>query len=102
MPNLINQCNGSCCGAFTIGKHTIKSLKQSTKNWKDDNKTFISLLYVVRHEEGFDSFSCVRFNKETKLCTAYKHRPPICSDYPYDSVCTFPGCGYTNACEGAD
>lgn len=35
-------------------------------------------------DPGYPQFyECVNFDRETRRCTKYEDRPPVCRDYPY-------------------
>lgn len=86
-----NECTGHCCARFTLKKGAIKKFKAYEPEGEFDIRQGM-LKFVGYNTEhgGLPSewnYSCNYWDSETRLCTAYEHRPKMCSEYPYDGIC---------------
>lgn len=92
---------GCCCeniyvrhnGAVIQDEETFEKIK------KEDDYSFYKHIEIIGKDEFGLIFSCQKFDKEKRLCTAHKSRPSICSNYPSEDIfkmgaCLKEGCGY--------
>lgn len=114
-----DSCNGDCCEAFCLNLSTDEIWRaydawfEGKKVWvTDDGKklkpmTDIHLVapmlrslgkHLVNPVSG-DTFNyprelytCTHFDRETRRCAIYEHRPHMCREYPGHKRCEYPGC----------
>lgn len=114
-----NSCNGDCCEAFTLPFsgdefwRAFDSWARGETSWTDNSgedhgiPTDIHLVApmirsIGRHrtnpvgaqeyEEPIELFTCIHFNKETRRCGIYEHRPEVCRSYPTNNCCDYQRC----------
>lgn len=92
---------GSCCRNIYVrhGKDIIKAEEQFEKIKKEDSYIFYQHIKVIGKDDFGLIFECNKFDKEKKLCTDHKNRPPICKNYPREEIFKMgaslqDGCGY--------
>lgn len=91
-------CDGSCCVAFPIGGAgtTLDFVRNSRVR---DGDLLGFMLRQLTHDEAVERrqrfgvklpvypdtvyYRCIYWDESTRLCTAYRDRPEMCSDYPY-------------------
>lgn len=102
-------------------KRRSKSLRDGNKTWKDDHgkeyahstnsdevlKISDMLIHIETKKERPNKrddkttlnskyfYTCMHFNKATRLCGDYKNRPNMCSGYPENTTtkkCHIEGC----------
>lgn len=101
--NSNNDCNkcGRCCEAirlsytkeqliekFGIGhsdtKFVIENWNEITREEaRQINPWFFEQYKELEKREDSVYYTCSKFNKETRLCGAYKDRPYVCEGYPF-------------------
>lgn len=105
-------CNGDCCVAFRV-PFTLVDLAEGNVGDMDVEEarmladmlepltlaeTRLRQLDFIRgvipvfdeSDEGF-LYKCKNWDEETRLCTIYEDRPPMCRDFPYGKPCRY-GC----------
>jgi Fe-S-cluster containining protein len=100
----MSQCTGKCCAAFHLPSYD--RLMEDPLRIEDGMEIVTMILPLsieeakaVQEEEGLDFglkdplFTCRWWNKETRLCMNYDHRPRMCQNYPYENECSH-GCGF--------
>jgi Fe-S-cluster containining protein len=102
---LTNGCTGECCREFPMST-PYAVLMDNYKAWISGNKdglTIINDIHLifpmvrrVRKEDGNQLYSCVHWDRKTKLCGIYDIRPQMCRDYPYGGQCYKHGCKINN------
>lgn len=56
----------------------------------------ISMLNKWKHSDRPTHwYTCKHFDKGTKNCTIYDHRPQMCREYPYGNKCEYKGCSWS-------
>ncbi len=85
---------GACCQNIYV-RHNNKIIK-TEEEFNDiknkDDYIFYKYVNVVGSDDFGLIFSCSKFDKEKKLCTVHKKRPPICRNYPSEEIFTFGAC----------
>jgi Fe-S-cluster containining protein len=92
-----SQC-GDCCEAIPF-KYNKKQMAEITFDEDSPNHQTQQFVlkwwrrisrkkYVELHPEAKDTISeffytCLKFDPQTRLCTAHDERPPVCSNYPW-------------------
>ena len=106
-----NGCIGGCCEEFPINnsksnngftpddmrKHIMKNRgTQIEKETNQIGRMIIALGYRRRLEDNklLYMWTCVNFDKESRLCKIYESRPYMCRKYPEDHSCGYSGCNF--------
>jgi len=100
---LVGSCNrcGQCCRTPVIPVYPLifylPFVKRMVIAWHRAVNGF-ELIREVRRE-GLLVFSCTHWDRDSRLCDAYKSRPGMCRDYPGNLVYAadpelFETCGY--------
>jgi Fe-S-cluster containining protein len=91
-----NQC-GNCCENIPMNT-TKKAIRALLRTGKLKTKRGLAdATFIMKHwhfagwmevynglpKPGQRVYSCDMFDTETRLCTAHKDRPPVCSLYPW-------------------
>lgn len=90
------KCGGSCCERLFYPR-TPEGLKQDyeDKHKRDEDIVEIYHMLELLELDGIGGwYTCLNWDKESKLCKIYDERPQMCRDYPYDSPCVH--CGWEN------
>lgn len=62
-------------------------MEQGNADYQLRNVDFINKHWTPQRDQDLWSnlvlLQCDKFDHETRTCTAYEDRPPICSDYPF-------------------
>ena len=79
---------GECCRNIYVrhGKDIIKTVEQFEEIKKNDDYVFYKHIKVIGSDEFGLIFECEKFDKEKKLCSDHKNRPPICRNYPSEQI----------------
>ena len=79
---------GACCENIYVrhGKNTIKTEEEFEKIKQIDNYSFYQHIKVIGKDDFGLIFECQKFDKEKRLCTDHKNRPPICVNYPSEEI----------------
>jgi len=79
---------GACCQNIYVrhGKNIIKTEEEFEKIKSCDSYVFYQHIKVIGKDDFGLIFECLKFDKDKKLCTDHKHRPPICSNYPSEDI----------------
>jgi hypothetical protein len=93
---------GRCCENIYVrhGKDIIKTTEEFEKIKKTDDYIFYKNIDVIGEDDFGLIFSCRKYDKEKKLCTDHKKRPPICVNYPSEEIFSMgaslhENCGYS-------
>lgn len=103
-PSCSGKCTGHCCEDFmmpmTIGERKrMREARIAKTTWTNDkgelqakyynDDPFVSnefledmLISLGTGTQGEARFTCRHFDKETRLCGSYNHRPWFCHAYP--------------------
>ena len=94
------QC-GCCCENIYVRHHgtVIQNEEEFKEIQKTDNYSFYKHISIIGKDDFGLIFSCDKFDKEHRLCTDHKNRPPICKNYPSEEIFSFGAqlqekCGY--------
>ena len=85
---------GACCQNIYV-RHSnkiIESQEEFDKIRECDDYSFYKHIEVVGKDDFGLIFSCNKFDKDKKLCTDHKNRPPICRNYPSEEIFSFGAC----------
>lgn len=108
-------CQGDCCVAFRV-PYTMEELEAGDVGDQDQAEAFVlaEMLEPLTLQEFMDRqdefvlgartrvteeddghlYKCKKWDEETRLCTDYENRPPMCRTFPYDKPCRY-GCSCT-------
>ena len=103
-------CGGKCCAVFYLGRTKEEWL--AIEDPSAEQKVIADMIIPLTNAEAVARqndlngnpdwqteapeghyFTCRHWDQTTGLCTIYDRRPRMCSDYPYDFVCQYKGCG---------
>jgi Fe-S-cluster containining protein len=91
---------GSCCKNISVkhGKNVIKTPEE----FEQLQRKFpvYRMLRIMDNAQHGLVFQCVCLDDETGKCTDYNNRPPICRNYPHETIFKLGGnladsCGFT-------
>ena len=92
---------GRCCENIYVrhNNNVIQNEDEFENIKKTDDYSFYKHITVIGKDDFGLIFSCNKFDKEKKLCTDHKNRPPICKNYPSEEIFSFGAqlqnnCGY--------
>ena len=81
---------------YGVGSWFLKCLRGFVEckaaEWSDikikqiDNCSFYQHIKVIGKDDFGLIFECQKFDKEKRLCTDHKNRPPICVNYPSEEI----------------
>ena len=79
---------GACCRNIYVrhGKKIIKTVEEFEKIKNSDDYSFYQHIKVIGNDDFGLIFECEKFDKDKKLCSDHKNRPPICSNYPSEEI----------------
>lgn len=75
--NLCSGC-GDCCDRIWLagGRMAIATNTEATM----ENRVWASELVPL---EQPNTYACPKFDRESRSCTTYEDRPPVCSNFPW-------------------
>ena len=92
---------GCCCENIYVRhkNNVIKTKEEFEEIKKVDDYVFYKHITIVGNDDFVLIFSCDKFDKEKRICTDHKNRPPICKNYPSEEIFSFgatlqDNCGY--------
>ena len=84
------QCGGCCENIYVRHNGKVILDEEEFKNiQKTDNYSFYKHITIIGKDDFGLIFSCDKFDKEHRLCTDHKNRPPICKNYPSEEIFSF-------------
>ena len=90
---------GSCCTNISIkdGRKVVSSVEQF--ELLQQKYPEYRMFKVLSVEDDVLTFKCLFLDEESGRCTNYKHRPPICRNYPNEIIFKLGGtlaetCGF--------
>lgn len=93
---------GCCCENIYVwhNKKVIASEQEFKNILKTDDYSFYKHISIVGKDEFGLIFSCDKFDKINRICLDHKNRPPICKNYPTETIFSFgahlhDNCGYS-------
>jgi Fe-S-cluster containining protein len=73
---------GDCCDPVTIDVDTLDSVLRPEAAGPDADFIKEHWRKVGQYESVYE-VQCDMFDRESRTCTAYENRPPVCSGYPW-------------------
>lgn len=110
----MSRCTGHCCEEFYIPLDVVARIR-TRDPLIGDVEMLASMLRLARYagpgdvmpsgevvDDGQHAaiWTCIHFDRETRDCTVYDHRPKMCSDYPYERKCRVIGCTFQSEDDG--
>jgi Fe-S-cluster containining protein len=110
----IARCSGDCCERFYLpySPEEIAFFAEfEPSRFSDEIRDVVwpMLIYVeksaLRPDGETDTeeahyYTCRNFDRETRNCRIYDHRPKMCANYPYGNPCFYKACTMRLTCAG--
>lgn len=89
----MSRCSGHCCRNFYLPLGPLE-LHERQSRIKDGTYIAEMVVYLGKDFEGHPGhrYTCRHLDAESGNCLDYPNRPAMCSEYPYEKVCTYKGC----------